>query len=466
MLRGELVWLEGYLGAFRAKVDHPKGPVDLGALAGEDGTFDLILDLDVPPVLDREIPPPGYFAPGTDPQRLEEALAQLPEHVGEFDKPRYFSYDPAICAHGERGLTGCSRCLDACPTLAIRDLGERIEVDPHLCQGGGTCATVCPTGAIRYDSPAPSALLTALRDALAAYREVASTPPLVLLHGSGEGRAWVDSAAAVLPERVIPVELEEVGSAGLEAWLGALAFGAGAVALLITVDTPASVRRALSAEVDLGRMLLEALGYPAGALCLIAPDDATAGALTGGGELPAELPPARFQSFDEKRTNLFLALDHLHAHAPRRPERTPLPAGSPFGTLTIDRGACTLCMSCVAVCPAKALNDGGVTRRLRFIEGNCVQCGLCVTACPEDALGLVPRMTFETELRRHAQTLHEEQPFCCVSCGKPFATRTMIRTITDKLAAHWMYQDESALRRLQMCDACRVRDLLAEEDRR
>ena len=38
--------------------------------------------------------------------------------------------------------------MDACPTQAIVSAGDRIEVDPYLCQGGGSCASACPTGAI------------------------------------------------------------------------------------------------------------------------------------------------------------------------------------------------------------------------------------------------------------------------------------------------------------------------------
>jgi ferredoxin len=465
VLRTEPASLQGHLGAFRVTASHSNGPVDLGVPAGDDnGAFDLVLDLSVPPLLDMEITPPGYFAPGADPERLEAAVAELPELVGDFDKPKFFNYDPAICAHGARGLTGCTRCLDACPTRAIRDMGELIEVDPYLCQGGGTCGTVCPTGAVRYDCPPPSVLLTALRDAIRAYRDLSATPPALLLYGGDAGRAWVQSVGPAISEPAIPIELEEVGATGLEVWLSALAFGAGSVALLITPDAPPSVRRALTAEVDLGRTLLEALDYPADTLQLLEADDTAPKTLADGGRLPGDLPAAAFQTFDEKRTNLYLALDHLYEHAPRRTERVALPAGSPFGALEIDTRACTLCMSCVAVCPAMALNDGAGTPRLQFIEGNCVQCSLCATACPEDALTLAPRMTLVRELRRRPRTLHEEQPFCCVSCGKPFATQSMIRNITEKLAAHWMYQDDRAVRRLQMCDECRVRDLCAEEE--
>ena len=63
------------------------------------------------------------------------------------------SLDASICAHSVNGQTVCSRCIDACPAEAIVSIGERIEVNPNLCQGGGSCATVCPSGAIRYRYP-------------------------------------------------------------------------------------------------------------------------------------------------------------------------------------------------------------------------------------------------------------------------------------------------------------------------
>ena len=61
-------------------------------------SFDLVLDLSREPLIRLHQLPQGYLAPGDDP--LEQALAaqQLAGLVGEFEKPRFFSYSSRICA--------------------------------------------------------------------------------------------------------------------------------------------------------------------------------------------------------------------------------------------------------------------------------------------------------------------------------------------------------------------------------
>ena len=58
--------------------------------------------------------------------------------------------------------------------------------------------------------------------------------------------------------------------------------------------------------------------------------------------------------------------------------------------------------------------------------------------------------------------LHQEPPFCCVSCGKPFATRSVIDRMLTRLEGHWMFEDERAKRRLMMCEDCRVVDAIQD----
>ncbi|MEJ2515626.1 MAG: 4Fe-4S binding protein [Gammaproteobacteria bacterium] len=462
VIRGGKPVLKGRLGAFEAGTaagteDEPQSlSRTLDSLPEK---FDLVLDLGEQPLLTQEIPPPGYYAPGDD-EALARALEELPQMRGEFEKPKFFEFDPEICAHGRSGLKGCTRCIDACPTLAISSAGEVVHVDPFLCQGAGSCVAACPTGAMTYAFPGVDDLLGLLRDVLNSYREAGGEAPCLLFHDGWSRSAVLEGYGPAMPERVLPVQVEEVGSIGLEAWLASLAYGAAAVRLVVTRGTPERVLKELEEQIRFGRAILEAMGLSGESLGLV-----TAGEPADWDALPESAAgrPAKFSAPDDKRTILRLAIDHLHRHAPSAKRVAPLPAGAPFGEIKVDKDACTLSMSCVSVCPAAALQAGGDLPQLKFVEWNCVQCGLCEKACPEDAITLHPRILFDSEARQSARILHEEEPFCCIVCGKPFATQSVLDRMTAKLQGHWMFQSEDAMRRLQMCDTCRVKDMFQAE---
>jgi ferredoxin len=461
VLRAGRPVLEGALGDFEARAGADGRP--LGALLSPPvERFDLVLDLCDPPLLRQAMPPLGYYAP-RDEAALEAVLAVLPDMTGEFEKPKFFDYDPDICAHGRSGKRGCTRCIDACPAEAIVSIGERIQVNPYLCQGGGACATACPTGAITYAYPPAADLLGVLRRTLQAYRDAQGASPVVLFHDEAAQPALATELAA-MPERVIPVPVEEVGSVGMDAWLALLAYGASAVVVATTDRTPAQVVEASQEQLVHARAILAGMGFDEACLQVVNVEQPAA-ALAALAALPsgAPRPAATFVAPPDKRGRLRLALQHLYAQAPAPRRSVALPAGAPFGEVRVDVEACTLCMSCVSSCPTHALQDGRGLPQLNFREWSCVQCRLCERTCPESAISLSPRLLYDTEAREKPRVLHEEQPLCCVSCGKPFATRSMLEVLERKLAGHWMFQDEASRRRLQMCEDCRVRDMFSTE---
>jgi Pyruvate/2-oxoacid:ferredoxin oxidoreductase delta subunit len=137
--------LHGRLGAFRAEVAALQGMKDIGAASpNDDGLFDLVLDLGRQPLVTAAVAPLGYFAPGLDASACAAGIETMRTLVGSFTKPRYFKYQAELCAHGASGLTGCTRCLDVCSAAAITSAGDRIRVDPHLCQGCAACSLACP----------------------------------------------------------------------------------------------------------------------------------------------------------------------------------------------------------------------------------------------------------------------------------------------------------------------------------
>ena len=446
---GRAIAIEGYLGAFIIRLGE-EGRSNYETIA-----VDLILDLCSTPILDRQMSPPGYYHATGDETSLAPLIETLGSMKGRFEKPRYFDYDPQICAHGRSGKTACTRCLDVCPADAITSLGETIEVNAYLCQGGGACATVCPSGAIRYVYPSVKDTLERLRRLLSVYRDQGGRDPVLLFHATSDEPFPEPSEGHHLA-----LEVEELASVGLDVWLSALAYGARAVWLVDRDGLPADVAAALRQQLLTADEILSAMGYPSGVVRLGRLDELQA-------EAPAmpDLSPAGFSGIGDKRRTAYLAIDHLYTQAERAKPMASLSQGAPFGNAVVEPKACTLCFSCVGACPGKALQSGsGDIPELRFVEANCLQCGLCTRTCPEDAIWITPRLIFDAEARNQPRTLHQEEPFRCVSCGKPFATRSVIERMRSKLKGHYMFQSERALRRLSLCDECRVADIVQDPE--
>ena len=405
------------------------------------------------PLIGAALKPFGYLHV-PDPDDLDEAVASLGELVGEFDKPRYFDYKRDICAHSRSKLDGCNRCVDVCTTAAIRSDGEGIVVDPFLCQGCGSCATVCPSGAMSYAFPR-------VADAIHRTRELTSEADTLLLHTESQ-QAAVDETQ--LASTMVPLLVEEVSAFGLDYWLSLLAGHVGRIVLLHDGDAQDANHNALIEQRELLHTLLSGLGIDEAVLHIVPTTTlATLDELPAPSDVLMSLPAATFAAPGDKRQTIRMALDHLSDALKPATASCALPATAPFGHINVDTAACTLCMACVSTCPAKALLDGQDTPALRMVEANCLQCGLCAAACPESAITLESRYTWDSVEARRIETLHDETPFHCISCHTAFTTSRMIETMTSKLAGHWMFTDDKAMRRLKMCGDCRVKDMFEDD---
>lgn len=414
---------------------------------------DLLVDLSDQPLLTMPITPPGYFYIDPSTTDLESVKAEITELVGTFEKPKYFTYDPNKCAHGRSGKAGCTRCLDACPTEAITSLIDKIKVDPYRCQGGGICATVCPSGAIQYSYPKPLNLLQRVRQMILTFREAKGSAPQLVL---------TSEAAMTLAEQQFPKSLilavEETASVGLETWFSALAWGASSIVILEPHEIAPNTLDALKLHVETAQSILSGMNFPQNVISLqFSPTPDVANAMP-------EITTTHHAALLDKRQSFYMAVDHLAEQAQQLEESVALPQGAIFGTVQVDKDACTLCMSCVSACPGNALQDGREIPQLGFVEAKCLQCNICVNTCPENAITIQPRFVLNKAQRTQTIILNEEPPFCCITCGKPFATQSGITTILDKLAGHPMFTTERSKQRLKMCDDCRVKDMMEDPE--
>jgi len=448
-LGGRDIQIQGYLGAFKIHLG------EKGKANAETVEADLILDLSEQPLLNMAIKPLGYFFSTTDEVQLLAIIDELFDMVGSFEKPVYTDYDPSICAHSRSGKIACTRCIDICPAEAVSSLGDMIEVNSQLCQGGGVCAIVCPAGALQYSYPQAKDLLKKIRIMLRTYAQEGGQEPILAFVAEDDGNAHQLSDQ----NNILTVSIEELASVGLETWLAVLAYGARTVLLVDNGAMPEKVAEELHRQLDIAAEILSAINYSRDSIQLV-----TSEAMTHQqAAVMREITPAYFSANSGKRQAAFFAIDHLYQQADKTRPMISLPSGAMFGTASID-DKCTLCQSCVTVCPGKALHSGNGVPQIQFVEANCLQCGMCTRTCPENAITISPRLLFDREQRNQSRILHEEAPFECISCGKPFATASVIETMLVKLQYHSMFQSERARNRLRMCEDCRVVDVVQDED--
>ncbi|MEX0287265.1 MAG: 4Fe-4S binding protein [Paracoccaceae bacterium] len=452
---GHLRRASGALGQFSVVIDglqqiEPGGRGGFTLSDPRDGgqsICDILLDLSgTQPLFPAHEKREGYLR--ANPQHapsVAQAVMDASHLIGTFEKPLYVKFEPLLCAHSRAEQTGCTRCLDLCPTGAILPAGEHVSVDPMICAGCGACSSACPSGAISYDAPTVDLTMRRVQTLAKAYQDAGGTAPRLLAHDAHGGEMIRLSArhGRGLPADVIPLEMSAIGAFGHAEAVAALAAGFAHVTIL---PGPGADRDALATQI----LLTEAIAGADRIALLDTPDpDAMSDALYDGTAPTPVANPVR--PLGTRRQITRQAARALHPDT----DTLPLPDGAPYGAVLVDTDSCTLCLSCVSLCPSGALGDNPDLPQLRFQEDACLQCGLCANICPEDAITYAPRLDL-TDRALRQEVLNEEEPFACVECGTLFGSKSAIDRITEKLTGHSMFSDPAKLRMIQMCDDCRV----------
>jgi ferredoxin len=454
------VQVSGFLGTFDVVIESKGSQANLAKVAINHDCFDVVLDLCLNSCMSEEVPVPGYYPVGRGYPKLAEALEEIPTLMGTFDKPKFFRLDTDLCAHSSRGVKGCDRCVDACPAGALSSegsdkTGHKIEINPYLCQGVGTCATACPTEAIHYALPNPQDTQKFVERTLANYEEAGGQAPIVLFCSSRH-ESYNVMALNALPDNVVPIVVEELPSVGIDTWFAALVNGATQVLFAASRHMPETILRVLNNEVETAKSLLAQLGITKETIDILYLESLREGPPT----LCTDVFDLALGDLEgNKRQRLFTALDAMAQSRIPEANHAPLPTNAPFGNVECDSKDCTLCMSCVSVCPTRALHSAGDIPGLKFIEQDCIQCGLCTKACPENVLTTNTRMNWDKDARQNAIVLHQEKAAECIRCHKPFAPQSMIDMLQTKLRGHSHFNDPAAISRIAMCEDCRVIDM-------
>ncbi|MFZ5961960.1 4Fe-4S binding protein [Thalassococcus sp. BH17M4-6] len=456
VIRGQVRQATGTLSGFQLRIDGlrqvvpgGRGPLEFGPPRdGAQSECDIILDLrGGTPLFPAPDKRDGYLrADPRQPVAVAQAASQAAQMVGTFEKPLYVRLEPSLCAHSRAEQTGCTKCLNICPTGAISSAGDHVAIDPLVCAGCGACSALCPSGAISYDAPPVATLFRRLDVLSSVYRKAGGTAPRLMVHDADHGAEMIRLAARFgrgMPADVIPFEVEALAGFGHAEMLAALSCGFARVDVLLS---PRTERDTPEGEAALANAIA---GVASVELLDLADPDALSAHLYGADRTEPLAAPVL--PIGTRRQVTRVAAKAL------RPEGgvLDLPPAAPYGAVLVDTDACTLCLSCVSLCPSGALGDNEDKPQLLFQEDACLQCGICATICPEDAITLKPQLNL-TDAAMSQQVLNEEEPFACVECGGLFGVKSAIEAVTEKLSNHAMYANPDALRMIQMCDKCRI----------
>lgn len=315
----------------------------------------------------------------------------------------------------------CQRCAEACTSGCISVVDGELTVSPLQCVGCGTCATVCPTGALEAHQPDDAGLFMQCYQAM---RKCEDTVVIACRNRVAEAGDRIDAS------KVVPVTCLGRVDESLIAMLVSL--GAKRISLVSKdcESCPLSPGKTTAQKVsETANTLLAAWdcpvrtkfsqtfpratkredeGYDAYRRAVFASavkDAKTSGRLTGEYAMqtithmqPVESPRFVHVGKDKtlphfvppRRKRLVEAL-----HALGEPMDTQV-ATRLWGTVRIDTDKCSSCRMCAVFCPTGALRkfdmpDG--TMGIEHVAAACMKCRCCEKICREGAITVRDEVT-------------------------------------------------------------------------
>lgn len=392
--------------------------------------------------------------------------------IGDFKKPLAVRYDPDTCAGGAASHQACGRCVTACPYQAIsRDPRNplRVAVDQAACEACGACVAACPTSSLAWTDPPAEALhgrLQALLAPLAGAGDGAAQPLVVAFHCPERGAAALAEAGRRrrdYPAGVLPVPVACLRQVSEDAVLAAFGHGAAGVALVGCEACPHGERQGLLDRLEVVSAFLDAFGLGRERVHLLSGEglplvEALDRFAAGLAPSPVRWDGSAGRPAAAGREATAGAIAALIAATGRTPGRTRVPAAAPFAFPDVQVRGCTLCRTCVNVCPTHAFRYDEPRQALELRQVACVNCDLCARACPEAVITL----RNETFLDRGAldwQVVVQDEPLRCLKCNTPFGNRRAVEVIEAKVLGMTGLLDTFAGARrnlLRMCPTCRA----------
>lgn len=389
--------------------------------------------------------------------------------IGAFQRPQYVAYDPTTCAGGAAGHQACGRCITACPYEAVTRNARnplRVQVDVQACEGCGACVSACPTSSLTFSDPPPGPLAGRLAALLAPLAGDGAAQPVIAFHCPERGAAALAEAGRArrpYPASVLPLAMACLRHVSEADVLDAIRLGAAGVALLGCATCPHGERELVGQRLASIRTILDAFGLGAERVALVAGDEPAA-MIDALARFAASVPPAPIPAGAEaarlagSRDRIAAAIAALIAASGREPGPVKVDAAAPFASPVVRAGGCTLCRTCVNVCPTHAFRHDENRQTLELKAIACVDCGLCATACPESVITLEDELLLERAALEYRVVVQDET-LRCAKCQVPFGNKRALEIIEAKVAGMSALLDTFAGGRrnlLRLCPSCRA----------
>lgn len=360
-------------------------------------------------------------------------IKELFSNIGEYQVSELIRHIPSLCQYHRGFDSGCKRCLEVCPSEAVRKNDEGLYIEHFRCEGCGRCVSVCPTGAMQYlpfDDELFLEYMKTLRPSgftlVLAKEEELKRFHFRNLKKHYRGVMFIEHPN---PDAICATGLIELFSLGVKrVYIGGGKKDLGFVNSLV---------RELSGIGDFVVPLSddlepETVDIPFSASIKLesAPRHILLSTMVSA--LMKETGVSEIELKDTKDR---------------------------FTDILCDRNSCSLCLACVNVCNAGAMRSSQEDFSLRFNPSHCVNCGLCVELCPEKVLSREGVQKIDEGFFQE-RVLAQDEPLYCRRCGKLFGNRRVYDEVVRRLNEAGLFQERG--RFLHLCEDCRVIALFEE----